>query len=157
MNSVFWRKKAAIKCYRGSWWQTAPCWRSLLFKYGALGCWGHFTHTARVVCSQRQKKCIRRFQQHRPIVCISVRADRTLVLWRLQAARAIVPHTAARLALSRFGLLDQFVDLFILTHAGGKFGSQVDQRLLQDRESDVTNTSVRQSAGFSSNKLDTRK
>lgn len=41
-------------CYLGSWWQTAPCWRKLPFKYGALGWWGHFTHTARVLCSRRR-------------------------------------------------------------------------------------------------------
>lgn len=28
--------------------------------------------------------------------------------------------------------MDQFVDLLVLTHARGKLGSQVDQRLLQD-------------------------
>lgn len=37
--------------YLGSWWQTAPCCRNNPWRKGALGCWGHFTHTARVLYS----------------------------------------------------------------------------------------------------------
>lgn len=58
--------------------------------------------------------------------------DRTLLLEGLQAAGAVVPDAAARLPLSGSFFLDQFVDLLILAHAGGKLGTEVDERLLQD-------------------------
>ena len=57
--------------------------------------------------------------------------DRALVLGGLQAARAVVPHAAAGVPLPGSLLLDQLVDLLVLTHAGGELGPQVDQRLLQ--------------------------
>lgn len=60
--------------------------------------------------------------------------DRTLLLQSLQAAGAVVPDAAARLPLSGSLLLDQFVDLLVLTHAGGKLCTQVDERLLQDKK-----------------------
>ncbi|KAF3853321.1 hypothetical protein F7725_014009 [Dissostichus mawsoni] len=63
-------------------------------------------------------------QQGRPVMVQS--------MWGRLAAGAIVPYAAARLPLSGSLLLDQFVDLFVLTHARRKLCSQVDQRLLQD-------------------------
>lgn len=57
-------------------------------------------------------------------------ADRALLLRRLQAAWAVVAHTAGRVSLTLTFLLDLIMHLMVLSHARWEFGSQMDQSLL---------------------------
>lgn len=39
----------------GSWWHTEPYSRFFPSSWGVLGCWGHFTHTAKVLWNRKRK------------------------------------------------------------------------------------------------------
>ncbi len=125
----------AIFPHLGSWWHTEPYSRFFPSSWGVLGCWGHFTHTAKVLWSRKRKMSMawQLLSQVNTriilIVCGSC-THRAFLLWGLQTARAVVAHAASWISLQLSLFFNQFVYLVILPHTRWEFGSQMNQGFL---------------------------
>ncbi len=125
----------AVFPHLGSWWHTEPYSRFFPSSWGVLGCWGHFTHTAKVLWNRKRKTSMvwQLLSQVNKRITSSVCGSctyRAFLLWGLQTARAVVAHAASWISLQLSLCFNQFVYLVILPHTRREFGSQMNQFFL---------------------------